>query len=982
MTNFNLRKGMLTAFAFLSGMTLFAQGVCTQFSYFYADINYPASGGTQTDIYSVSLDGEEAILSPILENLDYAAHIAYDEASKLIYVVNGNNGSISTLDPITLEHSDAVSVNPGVGVTVAAVNDEGMLLIGGSANDGKIYTVDFGSDPYTLSAFSEGNDIEGGDITFADAGNLYLASKPQGKLYEVIPGFDNSLLGNVNDEVTGMATFEDGESVIVSSRNNGQFLVYSLDGGVVESAAYNAVLAGEPFTLENGDMASGCSERNTSIEGCSDFRTYYMEDAQGGGNDILYSVSFNEMGGADLTALGEFTGGSHLGVGADGLLYIVGHSSGLLTTYDPETLSAIGGPVQININGDNITGIPAVVVGDDGFVYVGANNDVIYKVDPITGNATVEGEADVNGGDLVFVDGVLWLANRSQGRFYEVNGAGQFDVAAEEINGVAILPDGNLLVANGNLNGLFEVYEPGTGAATGETFETGLVLFNGDLASRCFDGNPVDECGDFQLFVSANGNQGGGVYRVTLGEGVASLELLLEGLGDPHLAYDESNGLLYIVQGSGEVAIYDPVTNVLSTFSNIAMGTMNINQTYAAVVTDEGSLLVGSASQNKVYEVDPATGAASNEIDVPVNGGDLIQTNDGNVWLINRDQNRFYNITDGVSQFDVELDEMYGAAVLESGMILVGDAGTQLRVVDPATASVTETVFNIDLNITAGDLAGGCGDANPIIVTPEPGDCNATEVLEYIEGVRSNGGAIASNRTDSTQALGAPEGIDQLVFVTLGYEGSITLGFDGAVPNQDGDDLEIVETSYGNPGCEAYPEYANVFVSQDGEEFFFAETVCKGDNGVDISAAGQGFDFITLVKIVNTDSLTSTPDGYDLDGVRAIWNCEGEQEEIDPGQEDGEVAQIVNTPSTMLTSYPNPTEGQATIEFTVAQSERAVVDIFDMNGRSVETMFNQDVQAGNTYRLDFEGASLPNGIYVVKFVTDSETVIEKIMIAR
>jgi hypothetical protein len=364
-----------------------------------------------------------------------------------------------------------------------------------------------------------------------------------------------------------------------------------------------------------------------------------------------------------------------------------------------------------------------------------------------------------------------------------------------------------------------------------------------------------------------------------------------------------------------------------------------------------------------------------------VSGGDIIQTNDGDVWLINRSQNRFYNITDGVSQFDVDLNNMYGAAVMESGMILVGNAGTQLRVVDPATASVTETIFNIDISVSAGDLAGGCGDANSVI-TPEPGQCYAAEAFDYIEGVRSNGGAIATNRTDSTQAQGMPEGIDQLVFVTLGYGGSIKLNFDGAVPNLDGDDLEVVETSYGNPGCDAYPEYADVYVSQNGVDFFFAETVCKSDNGVDISAAGD-FDYITVVQIRNNDTLTSTPDGYDLDGVRAIWNCEGTtEEENEPGQTEGDVVQFVTTPSTVINSYPNPTEGQATIEFTVAQNERAVVEIFDMNGRSVETLFNQDVQAGNTYRLDFEGASLPNGIYVVKFVTESETVIEKIMIAR
>lgn len=979
MIKIDMKKGMLTAFTLLTGMTLLAQGVCTEFSYFYADINYPASGGAQTDIYSVSLEGEDAILSPIVEDLDYTAHIAYNQANGLVYLVNGDNGAISTLDPLTFILSDAVSVSPNVGITVAAFNDEGILLIGGSGNDGKIYQVDLGSNPYTLSDYSEGNDIEGGDITFTDAGNLYLASKPLGKLYEVIPGFENALLGNVNGEVTGIATFEDGESVIVSARNNEQFLVYSLGEGLSESAAYNAMLDNEPFTLENGDMASGCSERSTSIEGCNDFRTYYMEDALGGGSDILYSVSFNEMGGADLTELGEFAAGSHLGVGANGLLYIVRHNGGMLTIYDPETLLEIS-QVQISIDGNNISSIPAVVVGDDGFVYVGANNNVVYKVDPLTGEATVEGQANVSGGDLVFVEGVLWLANRAQGRFYEVGGTGQFDIAAEEINGVSVLPNGNLLVANGNLNGLFEVYEPGTGAATGETFETGLVLYNGDLASRCFDGDNTEECDNFRLFLSENGTQGGDIFEVTLGDGVASLELILSDLGNPHLAYDKSNGLLYIVKGTGKVAIYDPATAVLGTFSNIAMSELDVNQTFSAVVTDDGKLLVGSANQNKVYEVNPATGDATNAIDVPVNGGDLIQTNDGNVWVINRAENRFYNITDGVTQFDIDLNQMYGAAVMESGMILVGNAGTQLRVVDPVTMMVTETVFNIDISISAGDLAGGCGDANPDI-TPEPGQCNATEVFEYIQGVRSNGGALATNRTDSNQALGAPEGIDQLVFATLGYGGSITLGFDGAVANLDGDDIQVIETSYGNPGCAAYPEYANVYVSQNGVDFVFAETVCKSDNGVDISAAGD-FDYITVVKIVNADSLTTTPDGFDLDGVIAIHNCENITEEEEEENNPGEPVLFANTPSTVISSYPNPTEGQATIEFSVAQSERAVVEIFDMNGRSVETMFNQDVQAGNTYRLAFDGASLPNGIYVVKFVTESETTIEKIMIAR
>jgi hypothetical protein len=59
-----------------------------------------------------------------------------------------------------------------------------------------------------------------------------------------------------------------------------------------------------------------------------------------------------------------------------------------------------------------------------------------------------------------------------------------------------------------------------------------------------------------------------------------------------------------------------------------------------------------------------------------------------------------------------------------------------------------------------------------------------------------------------------------------------------------------------------------------------------------------------------------------------------------------------------------------------------VVEVFDMNGRSVATIFNQDVQEGNTYRVDFDGTSLVNGIYIIKYVTDTETIIEKMMIAK
>jgi len=300
-----------------------------------------------------------------------------------------------------------------------------------------------------------------------------------------------------------------------------------------------------------------------------------------------------------------------------------------------------------------------------------------------------------------------------------------------------------------------------------------------------------------------------------LSEGTATVELLRGNQGPTNLAYDESNGLLYLVEPTGNVAIYDPVLDDLSTYSNISMGSMNISTTYAAVVTSDGRLLVGSDNQNLIYEVDPATGEASNPVDAPISGGDIVQTPDGDIWVLNRDLDRFYNITDG-TDFGVEFSEMYGGALLQSGMILAAHEGNILTVVNPETMMETETTFELPFSIASGDLASGCGD-----------------------------------------------------------------------------NYEAIE----EPASEGVP-----LVEAEGFSSFVA--------------------------------------------------------------------------------YPNPTEGISNITLVAGETERGVMEVFDMSGRSVATLLNQDVQAGNTYRMTFDGTLLPNGIYIVKYVTQSETAIEKIMIAK
>jgi PKD repeat protein len=83
-----------------------------------------------------------------------------------------------------------------------------------------------------------------------------------------------------------------------------------------------------------------------------------------------------------------------------------------------------------------------------------------------------------------------------------------------------------------------------------------------------------------------------------------------------------------------------------------------------------------------------------------------------------------------------------------------------------------------------------------------------------------------------------------------------------------------------------------------------------------------------------------------------------------------------------LASQPNPTEGSSVVTFTTETGNRATLEVYDVSGRSVATLFNADVQPGQEYRAEFNGAALPNGVYIYRLTTDTEVVIEKFMIAR
>lgn len=147
-------------------------------------------------------------------------------------------------------------------------------------------------------------------------------------------------------------------------------------------------------------------------------------------------------------------------------------------------------------------------------------------------------------------------------------------------------------------------------------------------------------------------------------------------------------------------------------------------------------------------------------------------------------------------------------------------------------------------------------------------------VATSAQGTKKDGSAITDiSRTNPDVALGASDWVPggSTGFFSLGFGGSIVLGFDNFVNEVAGTDLVIQEATNGS-----YPaETVSVEVSQDGVTWVAAGSAnnAAGDKKTEIDFASTGLTWIKFVKLTDTTSPIShanSADGFDLDSVTAV----------------------------------------------------------------------------------------------------------------
>ena len=82
-------------------------------------------------------------------------------------------------------------------------------------------------------------------------------------------------------------------------------------------------------------------------------------------------------------------------------------------------------------------------------------------------------------------------------------------------------------------------------------------------------------------------------------------------------------------------------------------------------------------------------------------------------------------------------------------------------------------------------------------------------------------------------------------------------------------------------------------------------------------------------------------------------------------------------------NYPNPFNPTTKIDYQLPTEGKVSIRIYDVTGREVKTLINNEQRTAGYYTIDFNGGSMASGIYFYRFIAESnskQTVMTKKMV--
>lgn len=80
-------------------------------------------------------------------------------------------------------------------------------------------------------------------------------------------------------------------------------------------------------------------------------------------------------------------------------------------------------------------------------------------------------------------------------------------------------------------------------------------------------------------------------------------------------------------------------------------------------------------------------------------------------------------------------------------------------------------------------------------------------------------------------------------------------------------------------------------------------------------------------------------------------------------------------------NYPNPFNPTTTVRFGVPEDTRVVIDVYDMLGRKISKLFEENVTAGY-HEVSFDATILPSGMYLCKIFSVNGSITRKMLLQK
>ena len=93
--------------------------------------------------------------------------------------------------------------------------------------------------------------------------------------------------------------------------------------------------------------------------------------------------------------------------------------------------------------------------------------------------------------------------------------------------------------------------------------------------------------------------------------------------------------------------------------------------------------------------------------------------------------------------------------------------------------------------------------------------------------------------------------------------------------------------------------------------------------------------------------------------------------------------QILHLPKDFYLSqnYPNPFNPNTTITYSIPKQSNVAIKIFDLLGREVTTLVNEEKSAGN-YKVVFNGSNLSSGVYLYRLYAGNFVSTKKFVLMK